>query len=120
MGTPKRAWVTFDGGSPVSGYKGVSEGTRKHRQQAMQETEKISKRHTVSGGRKLDMATTAKAVWGSHVPQGVRRVVHKARFGRLAVQQNLHRWFPGKHTSSWCRLRPGCEGEEESAAHIWH
>ena len=46
-GTPKRAWVTFDGGKPVSGHHGVTEGTRKHRQKAMQENEKINASHMV-------------------------------------------------------------------------
>ena len=73
-GTHIRAWVTFEGGSPISEDKGVSEGTIKHRHKAMQETEKISKWHTVSGGRTLDMATAAKAIWGvtctTRGPQG--------------------------------------------------
>jgi hypothetical protein len=51
------------------------------------------------------------------VPQRVRRAIHKARYGRLAVQHNLHRWFPGKHPSALCKL-PGCYGEEENAAHM--
>ena len=116
-GTPKRAWVTYGGGAQVSGHHGVSDGTRKHMQKAMLDNEKISAWHTVSGGRKLDMPTTEKAVWGSHVPQGVRRAIHKARYGRLAVQQNLRWWFPDKHPSALCKL-PGCHGQEETAAHM--
>jgi hypothetical protein len=114
-GTPKRAWVTFEGDKRVTGHTGVSDHTRKHMQKAMQENEKISGWHTVSGGRKLDMPTAEKAVWGSQVLQGVRRTIHKARYGRLAVQQNLHRWFPSEHPSSTCKL---CQGEEEDAAHM--
>ena len=118
QGGPRKAWVTFGEGAGVTGYKRVSEGVRKHRQGGMISTEKVSKWHVVSGGLKLDMATAGKAAWGSHVPQGVRKTVHKARFGRLATQQNLHRWFPAAHPSPFCRL-PGCTGgEEECATHM--
>ena len=39
---------------------------------------------------------------------------HKASFGRFAIQQNLHRWFPTTHGSHGCKL-PGCTGEECTA-----
>jgi hypothetical protein len=61
------------------------------------------------------MPTAEKAIWGSHILQGVRRAIHKARYGRLAVQQNLRRWFPNEHNNGTCKL---CYQEDEDASHM--
>ena len=106
MGYQRRAWVTFDEGPRVTGYHGIGKGVRDHRQKAMRAEEGVSVWYAVKGGKRLDMANSAKVLWSSSTPQVVRKLVHKARFGRLAIQQNLHRWFPKEHTSPCCRL-PG-------------
>ena len=119
QGSPRRAWVTFGEGAGVTGYKRVSEGVRKHRQGGMISTEKVSKWHVVSGGLKLDMATAGKAAWGSHVPQGVRQTVHKAR--------GLGGWRPSRTSTDGSGLPTrahfvdyrGAPVERRSVQHIW-
>jgi hypothetical protein len=107
-------WVKTEGGPPLTTPDEIKGVVRELRQNSIAKGEKVDVWAAIPDGSEQGILALSNAFWGSGTLGAVRKYVLRARYGRLATRDNLHRWFKQKYPRQDCPLCSSCTYETPS------